>query len=183
MTSIQFRPEHEKSSVRVGTAELLEMFIMDEPDTLFTLTLGRDTFMDLTDWKWRRSRDILSLLEGRLLVIHRLQEGSLASSSTNSSLEKEKHNLDELNLQELKKRVDQTNKELNVVGHKCSDLQKDTEAIGPIKVIQIPTLSDVSSSLVRTTTDKSLLLNLVTTSVLEYISSHQLYGFNESNDN
>jgi nicotinic acid mononucleotide adenylyltransferase len=43
----------------------------NEPESDFTFCLGADTFLDLTEWKWRRSRDILRLLDGRLLVVNR----------------------------------------------------------------------------------------------------------------
>jgi nicotinic acid mononucleotide adenylyltransferase len=65
------RPEEEKKSLHVGTAELLEMLIKNEPESDFTFCLGADTFLDLTEWKWRRSRDVLRLLGGRLLVVNR----------------------------------------------------------------------------------------------------------------
>ena len=57
--------------MRVGTADLLEMLLEQEPDTDFTFCLGSDTFIDLTDWKWKRSKDVLSLLHGRILVVDR----------------------------------------------------------------------------------------------------------------
>ena len=63
--------EEEIQELRVGTADLLEMLIQEEADTDFTFCLGADTFMDLTAWKWRRSKDIFRLLNGRLVVLHR----------------------------------------------------------------------------------------------------------------
>lgn len=60
----------------MGTADLLDMLLEQEPETDFTFCLGSDTFIDLTDWKWKRSRDILSLLQGRIIVIDR-PKGSL----------------------------------------------------------------------------------------------------------
>jgi nicotinic acid mononucleotide adenylyltransferase len=47
------------------------MLIEQEPGTDFSFCLGSDTFIDLADWKWKRSREILSFLEGRLVVIDR----------------------------------------------------------------------------------------------------------------
>jgi nicotinate (nicotinamide) nucleotide adenylyltransferase len=63
--------EEEIQELRVGTADLLEMLLEEEPDTDFTLCLGTDTFMDLTAWKWRRSQDVLRLINGRIVVLHR----------------------------------------------------------------------------------------------------------------
>lgn len=57
--------------LKLGTAELLETLMEEEPDVDFSFCLGADTFMDLTAWKWRRSRDVLKLLDGRLVVLYR----------------------------------------------------------------------------------------------------------------
>ena len=54
--------QEEMKNLRVGTAELLEMLMEQEPLTEFSFALGQDTFMDLTTFKWRRTRDIFSLL-------------------------------------------------------------------------------------------------------------------------
>lgn len=63
--------EEEKQNLRVGTADLLEMLMEDEPESDFSFCLGADTFFDLTEWKWRRSKDVLRLLHGRLVVVNR----------------------------------------------------------------------------------------------------------------
>lgn len=63
--------EDEIQTLRVGTADLLDMLICEEPGTQFSFCLGTDTFMDLTAWKWKRSKDVLRLLDGRLVVLHR----------------------------------------------------------------------------------------------------------------
>jgi nicotinic acid mononucleotide adenylyltransferase len=47
------------------------MLMENEPDTDFTFALGGDTFMDLTHWKWNRSRDVVKFLDGRFLVLFR----------------------------------------------------------------------------------------------------------------
>ena len=70
-THIKCRSEQEKGSLRVGTADLMEMLIEEEPESDFTFCLGADTFLDLTEWKWKRSRDVLRLLGGRILVLNR----------------------------------------------------------------------------------------------------------------
>jgi len=159
------RSENEISSVRVGTADLLDMLLVDEPNSLFTLTLGRDTFMDLTNWKWRRSKDILHLLEARLLVIHRLPS-SLSKNEESDQIE------NDTNLEQLNRRVFETNNSIRK--DKSQNLSSE-----PIKVIQIPSLSNVSSSLVRSTSNCSFLSQLVSPEVLEYMQKHKLYAFNE----
>ena len=50
---------------------MLEVLGEQEPHSDFTFCLGSDTFLDLTDWKWKRSRDVLKLLGGRLIVLQR----------------------------------------------------------------------------------------------------------------
>jgi nicotinate (nicotinamide) nucleotide adenylyltransferase len=63
------------ASLQVGTADLLEMLLEESQqtniDTEFSFFLGADTFMDLCAWKWNRSKDVLRLLDGRLVVVHR----------------------------------------------------------------------------------------------------------------
>ncbi len=66
--------DEEKAALRVGTADLLEMLMEREDATEFSFCLGADTFLDLTNWKWKRSRDVLKLLDGRLVVVNRKQQ-------------------------------------------------------------------------------------------------------------
>lgn len=68
---LEYRQGDEVQNIQIGTAELLELLLDQEPDTDFSFALGGDTFMDLTNWKWRRSRDVMSLLHGRLIVLLR----------------------------------------------------------------------------------------------------------------
>ncbi|KAL3900555.1 MAG: hypothetical protein SGARI_006216, partial [Bacillariaceae sp.] len=64
--------ENELTTMRVGTADLLDMLLEENKDAEYSFCLGADTFMDLTAWKkWKRSKDVLRLLEGRLVVVHR----------------------------------------------------------------------------------------------------------------
>ena len=76
--------EKDLKELRVGTADLLDMLIEaqngSQMEDEFTFALGSDTFLDLTNWKWRRSKDIFKLINFRILVIQRLSPSS--SSST-----------------------------------------------------------------------------------------------------
>jgi nicotinate (nicotinamide) nucleotide adenylyltransferase len=64
--------EEELATLRVGTVDLLDMLQEEHKGTEFSFCLGADTFMDLTGWtKWKRSKDVLRLLGGRLVVVHR----------------------------------------------------------------------------------------------------------------
>ena len=50
------RSVQELGALRAGTADLLDMLLEREPETDFSLAMRADTFMDLTDWKCRRSQ-------------------------------------------------------------------------------------------------------------------------------
>lgn len=71
MNECRYRQGEVTQNIPIGTAELLELLLDQEPNTDFSFALGGDTFMDLTNWKWRRSRDVMSLLHGRLVVLFR----------------------------------------------------------------------------------------------------------------
>ncbi len=45
-------------SVRVGTIDIVERLIADNPDTEFVLALGGDTYRDLKGGKWKRGDDL-----------------------------------------------------------------------------------------------------------------------------
>mmetsp|Transcript_3668 Transcript_3668/g.5390 ORF Transcript_3668/g.5390 Transcript_3668/m.5390 type:complete len:251 (-) Transcript_3668:129-881(-) len=140
--------ETEKMSLRVGTADLLDMFLEEEPTTDFTFCLGADTFMDLTKWKWRRSKDLLSLLEGRFLVIFRIGDNGECV-------------VDEETLEQQVQKV-------------------HTENNGNARILRIPTLTEVSSTLARSSSDETYLSSHVHPAVLEYIKENNMYGFSET---
>ena len=102
--------DDEKSSVRVGTADLLDMLLDEEPNANFSFALGADTFMDLTTFKWRRSHDVLDLVGGRLMVIYRQTE-----SAESRYCEKD-----------LQNRIDMVNKERchDAKGHEEADVEQ-----------------------------------------------------------
>ena len=133
--------EEKRQSLRVGTADLLEMFQQEEPNVDFSFCLGSDTFLDLTSFKWKRSRDVLKLLEGRLVVF--------ARKGTNADLKE--------HIQQLEK----------------------TEGLNAI-LLEVPTLTSVSSSFVRSCTSEEDLSQCVPGEVLEYMRRNRLYAF--SND-
>ena len=47
---------------------------IQEPDVDFTLLLGMDTFMDLSNYKWKRVEDIFKMIQGRIIVVYRPKE-------------------------------------------------------------------------------------------------------------
>jgi nicotinic acid mononucleotide adenylyltransferase len=76
--------EEERAKVAVGTAALLEYLHAQqqqqddatEQATEYTFCLGADAFLDLTAGKWKESARVLDLLQGRLLVLHRVDNES-----------------------------------------------------------------------------------------------------------
>jgi len=156
------RDEEQKESVRVGTADLLTMLITDEPNLEFTLALGADTFIDLVNGKWRRSEDVLKLVEYRIVVFRRLVEEDNASSE-----ELIQHDEVKECIAKLQQRVD------------------STTATITISVTQIPsaTKSDigvsVSSSAARNTTDETVLREILSADVLDYIRERKMYAFSD----
>lgn len=139
------RSQRELEDLRVGTAELLEMLMEEEPNTDFSFCLGGDTFMDLATFKWRRSKDVLKLLGGRLVVLFRRG----------------------MSEDELRERVAEVNA---------------TDAMNNIRLLEIPALRQVSSSMVRLTSREEALSHMVSPAVLDYIRRNNLYAFNSDAD-
>lgn len=133
------RKDDDIQSLRVGTVDLLDMLLEQEANSDFTLCLGSDTFIDLTDWKWKRPKDILSLLQGRILVIDRPNHMT----------------------QGLKERIDQVN---------------DTESAN-VRLLRVPTLDTVSSTMIRKCRDEDKLRDLLCPAVLDYIKEQKMYSF------
>lgn len=139
-------------SLRVGTADLLDMLIEDEPNSDFTLALGADTFVDLTSYKWRRSEDVLKLVEGRVLILNR--------KASNESNESSFSNLVEDRIQEVNERF-------------SCNMKRSIK-------INIDTLSSVSSTIVRSSRDHSILAECLVPSVRDFIESKKLYAFSNN---
>ena len=190
--------EEEKSNLRVGTADLLEMLITQQQQqqqqqqqggnnnngeeevqvrvhhasTEFSFCLGADTFMDLTDWKWKRSKDVLKLLNGRLVVVNRKQH----NQQQHQQQQQEEGNKNNQQQQEqeqklmllLRQRIDYINTSLN----------------GQVILLDVPTLGNVSSSMARSLLSSSSkngdtiknLKNTLPLTVVDYIRKHELYG-------
>mmetsp|Transcript_16380 Transcript_16380/g.40005 ORF Transcript_16380/g.40005 Transcript_16380/m.40005 type:complete len:230 (-) Transcript_16380:1194-1883(-) len=128
----------QKENVRVGTAELLEMLREEEPESEFSFCLGADTFVDLTSLKWKRSADVLRLLEGRLVVFSR--KGTNINTKEQIELVNQRQGVDAL-------------------------------------LLEVDTLTDVSSSMIRACKDDKILQTSLSPSVLEYMKAHHLFAF------
>ena len=163
-TPQQLRNEEEKSSVRVGTADLLTTMTTDEPNVDFTLALGADTFIDLVNGKWRRSEDVLRLVDYRIVVFRRLMK---EDDDESEQLKQQSDNDVQECIAKLRQRVQSTKSQL------------------AIRVTQIPTATNlmrgvsVSSSAARCTTDEVLLRQILSDDVLNFIKEKRMYAFSE----
>ncbi|CAB9527570.1 expressed unknown protein [Seminavis robusta] len=170
--------ESAENSISIGTADLLEYYNrQDDIPTDYTLCLGADTFLDFTGGKWRRTQDILDLIQGRFVVLFR-QEDTTYSGKQEPNQQ-----------QQLEQAVAKL---------------EGTYGSGSIRLLQVPTLGAVSSTLVRklsremsqsedstgNTNAQKLteqnqqqqiaelqLREIVDSRVLEYMKEHGLYGF------
>lgn len=144
--------------VRVGTADLLEWLLYERfkhEQIEFTLVLGADSFLDLSNFKWNRSIDIIQLVEGRIIVINRKEQ--LKTTTANN-----------VNNNDNTKVLTSTVEQMNI------------KFKAKMQVLTIDCLSDVSSTLVRNTNDADALLKYVSTSVLNYMQENKLYTFDSS---
>ena len=170
----------------VGTADILDMLIENEPDVDFTWAIGEDAFIDLASGKWKRAEDIFRLLGHRIVVFRR----SIHYSNKNA--------VDEDGIKELP-----TNNNNNNDNNETEQILRDCVAkwslhrpIGgtaglngeagltssssssSIKLVHVPTLSsNVSSSAARATIDETILNTMLSNNVLDYIRHHCMYSF------
>lgn len=150
------------------------MFLIDEPNVDFTFTMASDTFTDFTDMKWRRSYDVVKLLRGRILVIMRKFGNSDADDEANWS--EVKARMDKLNAERMWDTDEKSTKEEN----ENDDCGGSKIMENPVRPIQIPSLTSVSSTEIRKSNDESYIRKLVHPKVVDYILEHKLYGFEES---
>lgn len=142
-----------KSSIRVGTADILDKLTAEEPNVDFTWALGADTFIDLASGKWRRTEDILQMVGYRMIVFRRKadeQEKATQSSSAE-----------------------------DLIKESVAELQHNHEGESSIQVVNVDALTSTSSSAVRRTSNESDLKVLLTRDVLDYVKLHALYSFGE----
>jgi nicotinic acid mononucleotide adenylyltransferase len=126
------------------------MLTDNEPDVDFTLALGADTFIDLANGKWRRTEEVFKLVGHRMIIFRRMSEN-------NNGPEKEEQ-----------------------IQQGIAKWQLLNETMSSIRLVGIPSLTDASSSTVRSTSDETILSKLVTKPILEYIKQNKLYAFSET---
>ena len=136
------------------------MMTTDEPNVDFTLALGADTFIDLVNGKWRRSEDVLRLVDYRIVVFRRsMKEDDKESEQLKQQSDNDVHEC----IAKLRQRVQSTT----------------------ITVTQIPAATNsirgvsVSSSAARCTTDEALLRQILSDDVLKFIKERRMYAFSE----
>ena len=147
------RGEEQKSSLRIGTADLLDMLTKNEPVVDFTIALGADTFIDLASGKWRRTEDVFRMVGYRMVVFSRRDD------KNSTSAEKEQ-----------------------LLQESIAKWQLINSTQSSIRVIEIPTLTCVSSSVVRKSTDETVLKEMLSSCVLEYIQQRQMYAFSDEGE-
>lgn len=131
--------------ISVGTADLLEHYQQSNNDTAneeqasaqYTLCLGMDTFLDLMTGKWRRTQDILDLVQGRFVVLYR-KEGDDNDGSD-----------DEMASQTLR------------LKEAMYTLEESYGASDACLVLHVPTLGAISSTLVRSLSSELSLKSMV----------------------
>ena len=172
----------------VGTADILDMLIENEPDVDFTWAIGEDAFIDLASGKWKRGEDIFRLLGHRIVVFRRsLHDNNndndnedktkefLTNNNNNENEEMERILQDCVTKWSLHPPIVNTNGENGLTSSSSSSSSSS------IKLVHVPTLSsNVSSSAARATNDETILNTLLTNNVLEYIRHHCMYSFSES---
>jgi len=146
--------EQQKASLRVGTADLLDMLTKEAPDVDFTLALGADTFIDLASGKWRRTEDVFKMVGYRMVVFRRKVDDG------------------ENNMSEMDQRLRES----------IAKMQLNNSTQSSIRVIQIPSLSNVSSSVVRKSKNDAVLKEMLASDVLDYIQQRRMYSFSEENN-
>lgn len=153
--------EDQKSSLRIGTADILGMLANDEPNVDFTLALGADTFIDLASGKkWRRTEDVFKLVGYRMVVFCRLPEDDDGDGDDGRS--------------------DAEGEEDRSLQESIAKWQLINSTQSSIRLIRIPTLSKVSSSAVRRCTDESILRDMISMDVLDYVKQNRMYSFSEA---
>ena len=152
------------------------MLTTDEPNLEFTLALGADTFIDLVNGKWRRSEDVFKLVEYRIVVFRRSieEDNNNNNNNNNASLS-----------EELKQHDDEVQECIAKLQQRVKNSTSTTTTKPGITVTQIPTATisntgvSVSSSTARNTTDETVLREILSADILNYIREGKMYAFSD----
>lgn len=168
----------DKQNLSVGTADLLDMLIEQNSSVEYTLALGDDTFMDLSRWKWRRSKEIIEILEGRIVIFRRLTNNSNNNNGDHINQEKEAETCtrkdtgksDSISEDKLLERIHLISDELS---ESCPNLKEN------IRIMSVQ-LSAISSSLARACQDEEALSNILDDNILKFIKDNKMYAFRQN---
>jgi len=144
------QPESSKRGIRVGTADLLEYYQSREEENdaaiyNYTLCLGMDTFLDLMRGKWRRTEDVIELVQGRFVVLYR--KGTEDHSCNGGEEINDDLNTDNNPPQKQVQKQDlHDHPLLQAALHKLKETYGYSNTC---ELLHVPTLGAVSSSLVR----------------------------------
>ena len=149
-----------RTELRLGTYDLLQYFHeLNQSKGLeeeYTIAMGTDTFMDLTAFKWKKSKEIIKMVGGRFVIkLRGTDDASLVSKS------------------DILERIETTN-------NTFKNENKDEGGVSSVK-LDVKFLSDVvtnvSSSKARETCDEDILASCLDPHVIEYIKEKRLYNF------
>ena len=171
----------------VGTADILDMLIENEPDVDFTWAIGEDAFIDLASGKWKRAEDIFRLLGHRIIVFRRsihynnnaVDEDGIkelpTNDNNNDNNETEQILRDCVTKWTLHRPIGGT---AGLNGEAGLTSSSSSSSSSSIKLVHVPTLSsNVSSSAARATSDETILNTMLSNNVLDYIRHHCMYSF------
>lgn len=148
------RPEE----LRIGSIDLVQFLRERNPDTAFAMLLGADTYADLRAGKWKSGDELQRLVS--FLVMDR--------QGVDSPWHNQQSDGQPLTEDRDKQQTEQTEQG-----------QGQGQEAPRVRFITVPGLSDVSSTLVRGTSDVERLRELVGADVAAYIMEHKLYAFAE----
>lgn len=177
--------EMERSKVTVGTAALLDyLFLIENPihasnnndinsncSVEYSFCLGSDAFFDLTDYKWKDSKRIIQLLNGRFIVFSR--RPSIATMMTESYIENGN------NKNTSSSTLPSTSSVYIQLQQQIQNRIKEHDLKNTIWIPLNATLNDISSSRVRQCSDVQELSTMVCEPVVQYIVRNQLYQFGQ----
>ena len=163
--------EEECQSLRVGTADLLDVLKARNPNTDYTFCMGADTFRDLTKFKWKRSKDVFKLLDGRLIVLDRKSEEATTPSTIDNNKNSNNNTSKDIN-----NTSTSTTSSSNINLEELVSQINESES-AQVELLKVPCLSSVSSSMIRATRNEDMLVQNLHPQVLEYIKTNQLYSF------
>ena len=169
-------------NIKIGTADILDMLTTHEPNVDFTLALGSDTFIDLASGKWKRTEDVFTLIGHRIVVFRRKRRRKTASTgivNVGGGNETNHASAIPMSVEDAASLDEDDEKLLHDLVAKWQIINPYTQS-SSIQTVTIPTLTNVSSSAVRQSTDVEALKEMISEIVLDYIRQHKLYAFSET---